>query len=84
MIIKNEDDFGVILNCAVRYAIGRRTYIPVLVADFITPLIPKLDKRTLGTLERDIREAENYGDKLIDEPVWMNLLQKVQDDLKKR
>lgn len=29
------DDFQVILACAARYAIGRRTYMPGLVTDFI-------------------------------------------------
>lgn len=31
MIDPHDDDFGVICNCAVRYAVGRRTYMPSLV-----------------------------------------------------
>lgn len=37
MIDPYNDDFGAICNCAVRYAVGRRTYMPDLVIDFITP-----------------------------------------------
>lgn len=34
----SDHDFGLILNCAVRYAIGRQTYMPSAVIAFITPL----------------------------------------------
>ncbi len=40
-------DFGSVLVCAVRYAIGRQTYMPALVAGFIRPLIPNLDDGAL-------------------------------------
>ena len=40
-----DDFFGTILNCAVRYAIGRQTYMPGLVIDFITPLLPHLSEK---------------------------------------
>lgn len=69
-----DDDFGSILNCAVRYALGRETYMPSLVIDFITPLLPHLSDRTLWCFDQDITEQRyygGYGDKTIDEPVWM-------------
>ena len=43
----SDDNFGAVLNCAVRYAIGRRTYMPGLVIDYITPLLPYLNNKTL-------------------------------------
>lgn len=70
-----NDEFGAVLNCAVRYAIGRQTYMPSLVIGFITPLLPNLNDNTLGCFDQDITEARwtgGYGDPFIDEPDWMN------------
>ena len=81
------DTFGIVLNCAVRYAIGRRTYMPGLVIDFIAPLIPNLSNETLRCLDRDITEARwesGYGDPYVDEPAWIRLLAEVQDERIKR
>lgn len=65
-----DDDFGAILNCAVRYSLGRRSYMPKLVTGFITPLLPYLSDRTLGCFLRDLGRTSDYGDPLIDQPVW--------------
>lgn len=86
---KYDEDFGAVLNCAVRYCLGRKTYMPGLVIDYITPLLPKLDDRTLWCFERDILEAkESYGcglgDKNIDEPKWIDFLEKVKEERGKR
>lgn len=84
----SDNDFGCILNCAVRYSLGRQTYIPHTVIQYIRPILPHLTKRTLVCMERDIREAENYGsgygDEKIDKPVWLNFLQEVQIELSRR
>ena len=66
----DDDDFGAILNCAVRYSLGRRSYMPKLVTDFITPLLPYLSDITLGCFLRDLGRTDNYGDPEIDRPVW--------------
>lgn len=68
-----DENFGAVLNCAVRYAMGRRTYMPGLVIDFITPLLPQLDNKTLWCFDQDVTEAKwcgGYGDPYIDEPHW--------------
>lgn len=82
-----DDDFGAILNCAVRYALGRQSYMPGLVIDYIRPLLPYLNDKTLWCLERDIREAENfggYGDPQIDKPGWIKFLLEIQEEIQKR
>lgn len=38
-----NEDFGTILICAVRHSIGRRSYMPGLVQDYIRPILPSLD-----------------------------------------
>lgn len=70
----SDDFFGAVLNCAVRYAIGRRSYMPSLVQDFIRPLIPYLSNKTLWCLDQDIKSARyegGYGD-ITDEKDWLD------------
>ena len=76
-----NDDFGAVLNCAVRYAIGRQSYMPSLVIGFITPLLPHLNNRTLWCFDQDVTNAKwegGYGDPKIDEPGWMKFLEAVR------
>lgn len=79
-----DDNFGAVLNCAVRYSIGRRTYMPHLVQSFIRPLLPHLSDKTLYVMERDIAEASSYGDPNIDDPDWMRFLSEVRNARKAR
>lgn len=56
-----NDDFGAVCNCAVRYCLGRRSYMPSLVCGYITPLLPELTDKTLDCFERDIAERKRTG-----------------------
>ena len=79
--------FGAVLNCAVRYALGRQTYMPSLVIEFITPLLPSLTDQTLHCFDVDITEQRwrgGYGDPVIDEPGWLAFHQNVRDELTRR
>lgn len=52
------DDFGAVLNCAVRYCIGRRTYMPGLVTDWIMGNCDGLlTDKTIYVMKCDIDEA---------------------------
>lgn len=83
-----NEDFGTILICAVRYALGRQTYMPGLVQGYIRPLLPCLDKRTLSVMQRDIEEAAHrpggLGDARIDWPGWISFLEAVKEEQKGR
>ena len=48
----NTDDtnFNIVVNSAIRYAIGRKTYVPNAVIDFVTPLISDLPTLTLENI----------------------------------
>lgn len=53
------DDFGAVLNCAVRYCIGRATYMPGLVTDWIMHHCHgKLTRKTVNVMIQDIDEAQ--------------------------
>ena len=62
----SSDDWGAVINCAVRYALGRRTYMPGLIIDTISPYLGCVSNKTLWCLERDLEEAgrlpDGYGD----------------------
>ena len=87
MTIEIDKNFETILLCAVRYAIGRRTYIPSLVIDYITPLLPYLSYWTLGLMAAEIID-HNYkgglGDEKIDKPYWIDFLQRIEIEMEGR
>ncbi len=82
--IRNEEDFGTVCICAVRYCIGRQTYMPGLVMDFIRPLLPKLDSKTLFAMEQDIAKADDFGNADIDAPMWAAFLTEIENERKRR
>ena len=61
MVDPTNDNFGAICNCAVRYCLGRRSYMPSLVCRYIISLLPELTDRTLDCFERDIAERKMAG-----------------------
>ena len=83
-LIPVDEDFCTVLICAVRYSIGRRTYMPHLVADYIEPMLPHMDARSLKVMLRDIVSADSYGDPAIDKPRWMRLEQQIAEELEIR
>lgn len=81
-----DDDFGAVLNCAVRYAVGRYTYMPSIVIGVITPLIPHLNDKTLWCFDQDLTEAQymgGYGDST-NEAEWRNFHIAVRAERMKR
>jgi hypothetical protein len=52
------DDLGAILNCAIRYCIGRESYMPRLVMDYIYKHPELLNPKTVAVMIRDIRQAK--------------------------
>ena len=79
--VEINKDFESILVCAVRYAIGRKSYMPSMVIDYITPLLPYLSYWILGLMAAEIID-HNYegglGDEKIDRPYWLEFLRKIR------
>ena len=71
-----------VLICAVRYAMGRRTYIVSIVCNYVKSKIPELSDHCIDLLIRDIEEEikrccwirRSLGDEC-DEIEWYNLLE---------
>ena len=82
-----DDDLGTIAICAVRYALGRETYMPGLVQDFVRRHPEIVDDNVRAVMIRDIEEhdyireytlesgkkmaIDGLGSTLIDRPGWM-------------
>lgn len=83
-----DERLGEMLNYAVRYAIGRRTYAPHDVVKYVEPLVPYLDRATLHVMHYDIVAAQvkpgGLGDDIIDAPDWLRLLDKIRAELERR
>lgn len=90
--VQIDEDFGDILLSSVRYGMGRRTTFPGTAVSFIKPLLPYLSNRVIKVMERDIRERGEdplykdapYGDLSIDAPVWLDLLDSLRKEIKRR
>ena len=79
----SNDEFGMMLNCAVRYAIGRKTYIPQAVINYIKPMLQNISGKTLSCMVHDIESAKNYKNKSI-EPEWFDFLNEIQKEQQRR
>ena len=82
-ILLESPVFGMMMCSAVRYALGRKTYITGTTCDFITPLVPYLDMSALNNINKDITEhAEmNHLGMDIDREHWLNLLAEIQREI---
>lgn len=59
-LIRDDADLQTILVCAVRYSLGRATYMPGLVTDWIMEHCEgKLSRKTIGVMMRDIDEMRS-------------------------
>ena len=82
-----DKDFGALLICAIRYCLGRQTYMPGLIIGYITPLLPHISDNTLRCIETDLSQPDLYGGfghEKIDEPIWNKFRYNVQEEIQRR
>lgn len=74
MISLDEEFFGTLAICAIRYSQGRRTYMPHLVRGIVRPHLRELSDKDIAVLINDCkyqRDYDIYGDEIIDKPGWL-------------
>lgn len=72
-------DYEHMLISALRYALGRRTYIVELTCRYIERQIPRLSDRCKDLMIKDIESQKNYGDEC-DKKDWMRLLEVLKNE----
>lgn len=82
-MISNDEH---ILICAVRYALGRMTYIVDIVASYVANKRSELSENCIAIIIRDIEEEIEMCHRLgkycgmeVDERTWVNLLQVLKE-----
>ena len=83
------DEFECVLAAAMRYSLGRQTYMPSVVVGYITPLISELSDKFLYVAMRDIDEQRERGEKAlgnptVDKPVWDDFYKKIKIEYERR
>ena len=81
-------DFELMMISALRYAIGRYTYMPSVTIEYIRYLIPQLSAKTLFIMKRDIdEEVERYQRierELYMAKEWQKLAEEIGDMYEKK
>ena len=80
-----DHDFRLILIAAMRYAMGRNTYMPSVVADYLKRHIQLLDDKFLVLAADDIRRHfEDYGEHEPNPNLWQSLLDALEAERRDR
>ena len=80
-----DSDFRLILLSAMRYAMGRNTCMPMVVADYIKRHIQLLDDKFLVLAADDIRRhLEDYAEHELNPNLWQGLLDALETEQRER
>lgn len=83
--VEMDENFQEILVSAVRYALGRMTYIVGLTVDYISPLIKSLDMKYINIMIDDITGHSDLGYGMdMDEEEWGRLLSQLRAEKERR
>ena len=81
----SDPDFRLILLSAMRYAMGRKTYMPSVIADYIKRHLQLLDDKFLTLAADDIqRYLEDYAEHEANSDPWQNLLDALETEQRDR
>lgn len=78
-----SEGFGCIVNSAVRYSLGRDTYMPGIAVQFILEHMNLLDLRTVTVMYRDIQKALE-DENLPHRETWVSLMYALETRLKRK
>lgn len=80
-----DNDFRLIVLSAMRHAMGRDTYMPLVVTDYIKRHIRLLDDKSLVLAANDIRcYFEDYGEHELNTAHWQELLEALETERRDR
>ena len=77
-------NYELMMICALRYSIGRETYMPDITINYIRTQIPYFTINTLYVMSRDIEEEvaryERINHELYMKKQWLNLKAEIDDE----
>lgn len=85
--IELSPDLELMLNCAMRYAMGRRTYIVGTFCNYVKSIMPELSLVTLERMEQDYGDFAKFGNSWgddCDREEWTQFKMKLDEEIKKR
>jgi hypothetical protein len=83
----DDDDLSELAMCAVRYALGRMTYVSLSVPNAIMKYKLSLTTNALHVMLRDIKEYRDLYEKIgmdCDDESWRNFEQWLEQEIKLR
>ena len=81
------DDLGLLCICAIRYAMGRMSYMPDMIRSIVQPLLSELSDRDIRVMHDDCKFQANvnmWGDERIDKPGWLQWEQELKAEKARR
>ena len=75
-----DHDFGCVITAAIRYSLGRQTYMPESVVAFVKKHMNVLDTQTIMVAIEDINKALENCD-VPEKELWMELRDELQKTL---
>lgn len=87
MIDLKEQDLGTLCIAALRYSMGRQTYMPSLVRGIVRPLLPELSDRYIRVMCEDCAfqaSTNQWGDERIDKPGWILWREELRKEMERR
>ena len=84
--VTEDQDFRLMLLCAVRYSLGRHTYMPDVISRYVDRHMHLLDEKTINLLIESVKgHLEDYIEHEPYPNLWQRLLNKLtcrRDELK--
>lgn len=83
----DQEHFGTLCICAVRYCFGRMSYMPGLVQDIVGAHLKELSDKSLAVMldDCDFQDRMNlYGDESIDKPGWIKWRSEIEAEIRRR
>ena len=80
-----DENFGEMMNLAVRYSLGRRSYAVHDTCSYVASVMPYLDYNTLCRMKHDIEVHDKYdrfGDEC-DKAEWLNLKEDIAKQIER-
>lgn len=81
--MKIKED-SVLITCAVRYALGRTSYMPGAVMDELKPLLNKMSGRNLQVMQTDINEYIERVSQDWNLKFWIDFFVKINKEIERR